>query len=383
MKKNMIHIVCAVGARPNFVKIAPILQAFRRYPEIEATLVHTGQHYDRAMSDAFFRDLKIPRPDVELGIGSGTHAWQTGKIMESFEEYLLKARPDLVLVVGDVNSTLACALAAVKLHIPVAHVEAGLRSFNRLMPEETNRLLTDQISDYLFITSKEAESNLRREGVRPEKIFFVGNVMIDSLKGAVALARKRTRVLKDLGLEARSYAVLTLHRPESTDDKETLQEAISAVAAAAALIPVIYPVHPRAAKKIEEFGFAESLRAAGVRMIPPLGYLDFLELLLTARLVLTDSGGIQEETTVLKIPCLTLRNETERPVTVTEGTNVIVGLDPRKVARETAKILRGKGKQGSIPALWDGQAADRIARIIKGKAGGPAKESNRRLNRIE
>ncbi len=369
MKKNKIRVVCAVGARPNFVKIAPILRAFRRYPGIEAALVHTGQHYDRALSDAFFRDLKIPRPAVELGIGSGSHAWQTGKIMEAFEEYLLKKRPDLVLVVGDVNSTLACALAAVKLHVPVAHVEAGLRSFNRRMPEETNRLLTDQISDYLFITSREAALNLRREGVEPKKIFFVGNVMIDSLRRAVPLARKRSRVLKDLGLRPRGYAVLTLHRPESTDDRGTLRRAIGAVAAASALVPVVYPVHPRTEKKIGEFGLAGALRAARVRTIPPLGYLDFLHLMLNARLVLTDSGGIQEETTVLEIPCLTLRNETERPVTVTEGTNVVVGLEAGRVARETEKILKGRGKRGKIPRLWDGKAAGRIAKIIREKAG--------------
>ena len=362
--RKKIRIVCAVGARPNFVKIAPILKAFQRYPQILSTLVHTGQHYDRAMSDAFFRDLKIPRPAVELGIGSGSHAWQTGKIMAAFEEYLLKRRPDLVLVVGDVNSTLACALAAVKLHIPVAHVEAGLRSFNRMMPEEINRLLTDQISDYLFITSPEAETNLRREGVKPEKIFFVGNVMIDSLKKSSVLAEKRSRVLRKLKLKPRSYAVLTLHRPESTDDKEMLGKALEAVAAAAERIPVVYPVHPRTAKRIEEFGLTERLRSASIRAIPPLGYLDFLKLMTHARLVLTDSGGIQEETTVLQVPCLTLRNETERPVTVTEGTNVVVGLDRKKVARETAKILKGKGKKGKIPALWDGRAAGRIARVI-------------------
>ena len=369
MKKNIIRVVCAVGARPNFVKIAPILRAFRRYPGIEATLVHTGQHYDRALSDAFFRDLRIPPPAVELGVGSGTHAWQTGKIMEAFEACLLKKRPDLVLVVGDVNSTLACALAAVKLHVPVAHVEAGLRSFNRRMPEETNRLLTDQISDCLFTTSREAAANLRREGVDAKKIFFVGNVMIDSLRRAVPRARKRSRVLKALGLKPRGYAVLTLHRPESTDDRGTLRRAIGAVAAASALVPVVYPVHPRTEKKIGEFGLAGALRSARVRTIPPLGYLDFLHLMLNARLVLTDSGGIQEETTVLKIPCLTLRNETERPVTVSEGTNVIVGLDAGRVARETAKILKGRGKTGKIPRLWDGRAADRIAKIIRGKAG--------------
>jgi UDP-N-acetylglucosamine 2-epimerase (non-hydrolysing) len=367
-KQNKIRIVCAVGARPNFVKIAPILKAFQRYPQIQATLVHTGQHYDREMSDAFFRDLKIRRPAVELGIGSGSHAWQTGKIMAAFEEFLeeelLGEKPDLVLVVGDVNSTLACALAAVKLHVPVAHVEAGLRSFNRRMPEEVNRLLTDQISDYLFITSPEAETNLRREGVRPEKIFFVGNVMIDSLKKSAVLAEKRSRVLQKLKLKPRSYAVLTLHRPESTDDKEMLGKALEAVAAASALIPVVYPVHPRTAKRIEEFGLTERLRSASIRAIPPLGYLDFLKLMTHARLVLTDSGGIQEETTVLQVPCLTLRNETERPVTVTEGTNVVVGLDRGKVARETAKILKGKGKKGKIPALWDGRAAGRIARVI-------------------
>jgi len=364
-KTRKIRIVCGVGARPNFVKIAPILRSLKRYSRLATRLVHTGQHYDRVMSEAFFEDLGIAPPDVFLGVGSGSHGLQTGKIMEKFEEFLLADPPELVLVVGDVNSTLACALAAVKLHIPVAHVEAGLRSYNREMPEEINRVLTDQISDFLFTTSRGAGENLLREGVDEKKIFFVGNTMIDSLRKSLPRAERRSRFLRELELAPGSYALLTLHRPEVVDSKERLEKALKALEGAAELLPVVYPVHPRTRKRFSELGLEKRFRGlSNLILSPPLGYLDFLHLMIRSRMVLTDSGGIQEETTVLGVPCLTLREETERPVTVEKGTNIVVGLDRGKIRRETEKILGGKGKKGKIPELWDGKAASRIARIL-------------------
>lgn len=365
IKDRKIRIVCGVGARPNFVKIAPIRKALKRYPRLVTRLVHTGQHYDRLMSEAFFDDLGIAPPDVFLGVGSGSHGRQTGRIMEEFEKLLLVDPPDLVLVVGDVNSTLACALAAVKLHIPVAHVEAGLRSYNREMPEEINRILTDQASDFLFTTSRGAEKNLLREGIDKSKIFFVGNVMIDSLRASLPRAEKRSRVLEELGLEPETYAALTLHRPEVVDTKASLKKILLAVAAVSRMLPVIYPIHPRTKKRIREFRLRTYLESIpGLTVITPLGYLDFLKLMAHARIVLTDSGGIQEETSALGVPCLTLRSETERPVTVEEGTNTVVGLDQKKIKIETEKVLSGKGKKGKVPELWDGQSANRIAAVL-------------------
>lgn len=371
--KKQLDIICVVGARPNFIKIAPILTALSATGRVKTRLIHTGQHYHQQMSQAFFDDLKIPRPALDLNVGSGTHGRQTGRIMEEFEKILLSDPPDLVLVVGDVNSTLAAALAAVKLGIKVAHVEAGLRSFNRAMPEEINRILTDQISDFLFITSRGAEENLLREGVDNSKIFLVGNVMIDSLRRFTAVAEERSRILSTLSLSRRSYAVLTLHRPETTDARESLKKVISIMEKVAGMIPVVYPVHPRTGQRMRDFGLEDkAARIKNLMLLPPLGYLDFLKLISSARLVLTDSGGIQEETTALRIPCLTLRPETERPITVTRGTNIIVGLDEDRIIEECRGIIGGRGKEGKIPELWDGNASSRIASILVSKLAAAA-----------
>ena len=351
-----IRVINVVGARPNFMKVAPIMRAMRRSPAFAPRLVHTGQHYDASMSQVFFDELGLPAPDLHLGVGSASHAVQTARILIAFEQVLLAEKPDLVLVVGDVNSTLACALAAVKLKIPVAHVEAGLRSRNRAMPEELNRLLTDRISAWLFTPSPDADRNLLAEGYPASRIHQVGNVMIDSLLHHRSEAA-RSPVLDTLALAPRSYAVLTLHRPETVDEPARLQAALAAVTGVAAEIPIVYPVHPRTRRFLPA-------QLDGLRVLAPLGYLDFLRLMDQARFVLTDSGGIQEETTVLQVPCLTLRDETERPITVSEGTNLVVGLDPERVAVESRKILRGEGKSGRTPALWDGKAAERIVAVL-------------------
>jgi len=358
-------IACVVGARPNFMKMAPILAALRAHPRLRAFLVHTGQHYDRDMSKAFFEDLDMPRPDLDLNVGSGTHGRQTGLILEKFEELLLSEPPALVVVVGDVNSTIACALAAVKLHIPVAHVEAGLRSRNRAMAEEINRVLTDRISDYLFTTSRAAGENLAAEGIGGERVYFVGNVMIDTLLRLEPRARRESRILESLSLSPGQYGVLTLHRPELVDSRETFLPVLEAILEVAGDIPLVCPLHPRTRKRLEEFGLlARVENTPGLILLGPSGYLDFLRLTAESRLVLTDSGGLQEETTVLGVPCLTLRPETERPVTVLEGTNVVVGLDPERILAESRRILAGEGKAGRIPELWDGHAAERIAEIL-------------------
>ncbi len=354
-----LRVVNVVGARPNFMKVAPIAEAMARHPGFAPRLVHTGQHYDPAMSKVFFDELGLPVPDVHLGVGSASHAVQTARILIAFERLLLADRPDLVLVVGDVNSTLACALAAAKLGIPVAHVEAGLRSRNFAMPEELNRLLTDRISRYLFTPSADADENLLAEGHDPAHIHRVGNVMIDTLLRHRRAAAERSSVLADLRLEPRSYAVLTLHRPETVDHPERLAAALAAVRRVAAEVPIVYPVRPRTRRQISDAGLE-----AHLRLLEPLGYLDFLALMDQSLLVLTDSGGIQEETTVLGVPCLTMRAETERPITVSEGTNVVVGLDADLILAESRSILRGAGKHGRIPALWDGHAAERIVDVL-------------------
>jgi len=362
MSKKVIEIA---GARPNFVKIASIARAMGRSRVLEPLLVHTGQHYDEAMSRVFFDELGIPRPDINLEVGSASHAVQTAEIMKRFEEVVVRERPDLVLVVGDVNSTIACALVSVKLGVPVAHVEAGLRSFDRTMPEEINRVLTDAISSFLLTSEPSAEVNLRREGIPPERIFFVGNCMIDTLLEHRDRAA-RSAVLGDLGIAAKGYALVTLHRPSNVDDASTFAGILRALAEIAGRLPVVFPVHPRTRKKAAAFGLADLLeRAPGLRVLDPIGYLDFLCLTANARIVLTDSGGIQEETTVLGVPCLTLRRNTERPVTVEEGTNRLVGPDPRAILREAARILDGEVPRGWIPALWDGKAADRIIAILE------------------
>jgi len=363
----MLKVINVVGARPNFMKVAPIVAAMKKRPNDFLPLVlHTGQHYDASMSDAFFRDLDLPQPDIHLGVGSGSHAVQTAAVMERFEPVVLKEQPDWVLVVGDVNSTIACALVCVKLGIKVAHVEAGLRSRDRTMPEEINRLLTDQIADLLFTPSTDADQNLLAEGIPPERISFVGNIMIDSLFRNLERARK-SGIKSEMGLIEREYAVLTLHRPSNVDNRETFERILSSLEAIATHLPIVFPVHPRTRKTITQFGLDERIAsAANLRLIEPLGYLDFLNLYSTARLVLTDSGGIQEETTALGIPCLTLRENTERPITVEMGTNVVVGTDTHKIVSEATAILNGaNAKEIRQPPLWDGHTADRILDVLQ------------------
>ncbi len=362
----MLKILNVVGARPNFMKVAPIVAAMKKRAGFLPLVVHTGQHYDPAMSDTFFTDLELPAPDVHLGVGSASHAVQTAEVMKRFEPVLLEHQPDWVLVVGDVNSTLACALASVKLGTRVAHVEAGLRSRDRAMPEEINRLLTDQIADLLFTTSQDADRNLLSEGIPKARIRFVGNVMIDSLVGNLERARKST-IKAQLGLTEREYAVLTLHRPTNVDKKETFSRILEALEIISASIPILFPLHPRTRKTIAELGLTERVEAMrNLRLLEPLGYLDFLNLYSTARLVLTDSGGIQEETTFLGIPCITLRENTERPVTVDLGTNVIVGTDPHKiVCAATAALDRSPVKKVPQVPLWDGRAAERILDVLE------------------
>ncbi len=367
-----MKVILVAGARPNFMKIAPIMRAIDKYNThstdrlIEPILVHTGQHYDYEMSKVFFEDLELPEPDVYLGVGSGSHAEQTGKIMIEFEKVLFREKPDLVVVVGDVNSTLAGALAAVKLRIPIAHVEAGLRSFDREMPEEINRLLTDAVSDYLFTPSPNANENLRKEGIAEEKIFLVGDVMIDSLFYNRAKA-EASDILFRLSLSEESYALLTLHRPENVDKEENLTKIFSGLEEISQKIPLIFPVHPRTKRNMQSFASPKFFKNKHIRSIDPLGYLDFLKLEMNAKFVLTDSGGIQEETTVLNIPCLTLRNTTERPMTVTSGSNVLVGRDTKKILEEAYKILDGERKEVNCPALWDGKSAERIMSVLRSK----------------
>ena len=368
----MLKVINVVGARPNFMKVAPIVEAMKRRPkEFTPLVVHTGQHYDLQMSDAFFRDLRLPEPDVYLGVGSGSHAAQTAAVMQSFEPILLKERPDWVVVVGDVNSTLACALVCAKLCVRVAHVEAGLRSRDRTMPEEINRLLTDQIADLLLTPSVDADLNLRAEGIPAARIQMVGNVMIDSLFHHLKRA-EASSVREDLGLAGKDYATLTLHRPSNVDDRSTLARILDALEQISERLPLIFPVHPRTRKSLAEFGFTKRIeRARNLRLIEPLGYLDFLRLYSGARLVLTDSGGIQEETTALSIPCLTLRENTERPVTVEMGTNTIVGTDTERITRAAFAALDESRARTPrpMPPLWDGHTADRILDAIAGMRG--------------
>ena len=356
----MSTILCVAGARPNFMKIAHVLGALAE-AGLTGRLVHTGQHYDPAMNDCFFRDLGIPAPDHYLEVGSASHAVQTAEVMKRFEPVLESEAPAAVLVVGDVNSTIACALVAAKRGVPVIHVEAGLRSFDRAMPEEINRVLTDQISDLLFLTEAEALDNLRREGIPAERAHFVGNVMIDSLHRNLARA---VPAAQTLGEEmADGYALLTLHRPSNVDHAGTLASLLEAVADIGRQLPVVFPIHPRTRARIEAYGLQGLL--ASLKVLPPLGYLEMLGLMRAAKFVMTDSGGIQEETTALGVPCLTLRENTERPITLTQGTNVLVGTDTTKLRQAVAEILGGGGCAGRIPQYWDGRAAQRIAAIIR------------------
>jgi UDP-N-acetylglucosamine 2-epimerase (non-hydrolysing) len=361
-----MKIVGVVGARPNFVKIAPILAELGEYPYVSTTLVHTGQHYDAKMSDSFFANLEIPRPDVNLKVQSPGAVAQIAEIMTRLEPVLESVRPDVVVVVGDVNSTVAAAVTAVKLGLPVAHVEAGLRSFDRAMPEEVNRLLTDSISDLLFTTEPAANENLAREGMLPDKVHFVGNVMIDTLFRYRERAAQ-SDVLDRLGLEPGAYAALTLHRPSNVDDAGTLGMLLEGIAQVQAEIPVVFPVHPRTRRHLEALGAVLPPMPA-LRLAEPMPYLDFVNLMANARCVMTDSGGIQEETTALRIPCLTLRQNTERPITVTRGTNRIVGTSPDAIYACWREVAEGKWPKGDLPELWDGKAAARVVRVILGRA---------------
>jgi UDP-N-acetylglucosamine 2-epimerase (non-hydrolysing) len=356
-------IVSVVGARPNFMKMAPLCAEFARRG-LNNLLVHTGQHYDEKMSRVFFDELELPRPDVDLGVGSGSHARQTAEVLMRFDEVLERVNPELVVVAGDVNSTLACALAAVKRHIPVAHVEAGLRSFDRAMPEEINRLLTDQISDLLFTHSPEARDHLLAEGIPAMRIHDVGNIMIDTLLAHLKKA-KGLGTLAALGLAPQGYAVATLHRPSNVDDPAILRPLCEALIDISRSLPVVFPVHPRTRARLADFDLLASMQAApGLTLTEPQGYLDFLALTSQSRLVMTDSGGLQEETTATGVPCLTLRENTERPVTVNVGTNILVGLDPERLKAEVAAIMAGRGKTGRVPEGWDGHTATRIVAVI-------------------
>jgi UDP-N-acetylglucosamine 2-epimerase (non-hydrolysing) len=355
---NVFHIV---GARPNFMKVAPVMNALKTRQHIVQTLIHTGQHYDANMSDVFLEQLGIPAPDVNLAVGSGTHARQTAEIMTRFEPVLMDRKPDLVLVYGDVNSTVAAALVSAKLGVRVGHVEAGLRSFDRTMPEEINRLLTDRLADLLFTPSEDADVNLRNEGIPAEKIFRVGNVMIDSLVKLLPAAQR----LSQNGPphpQPQRYALVTLHRPANVDDAAILKRILQSLLEVSQELAVVFPAHPRTRKRIADFG----LQAGRLQILDPLSYLEFLALQSRATVVITDSGGIQEETTYLGVPCLTLRENTERPVTVSLGTNVLVGRDPGKLRSELSRVLAGQAKKGSIPPLWDGHAGERIAAVIAG-----------------
>jgi UDP-N-acetylglucosamine 2-epimerase (non-hydrolysing) len=358
-----MKILAVVGARPNFMKIAPLFWEIQRRQGIATYLVHTGQHYDERMSRLFFEELNIPRPDIDLEVGSASHAAQTAEVMKRFEPVLLRERPDAVVVVGDVNSTLACALTAVKLGVPVAHVEAGLRSLDRSMPEEINRLLTDAISHWLFVTEKSGLDHLRREGIPAERIHLVGNVMIDTLL-ACRRRSEQSPILEELGLSGRSYAALTLHRPANVDDPTVLNGVLTAIERLQREVPIVFPVHPRT-RKVLNGQAGPSM--PNLRLTEPLGYLDFMKLMAHAHLVLTDSGGIQEETTVLGVPCLTLRNNTERPVTVEQGTNELVGLDPERIIRAGLRLLAEPRPATRVPELWDGKAAARIVDILLDK----------------
>ncbi|MGL1833003.1 non-hydrolyzing UDP-N-acetylglucosamine 2-epimerase [Rhodocyclaceae bacterium SMB388] len=364
-------ILCIVGARPNYMKMAPIIRAFSAHnPPLRTLLVHTGQHYDAAMNDQLFADLDLPLPDVNLEVGSASHAVQTAEIMKRFEPVIDQSGARAVLVVGDVNSTIACALVAVKRNVPVVHVEAGLRSYDRKMPEEINRLLTDQISDLLYTTERSALDNLGREGIPAERVEFVGNVMIDSLRASLPKAVPAGELLRGAGLDpariADGYGVVTLHRPSNVDNPEALGGIIDALADVAARLPLVFALHPRTRNNLERFGMFDRLDHPGFMILPPQGYLQMLGLMSGAVMVLTDSGGMQEETTALGVPCLTIRENTERPITVEQGTNTLVGVDPDAIRAAANELLAGGGKRGRVPEYWDGRAAERIAAHLHG-----------------
>lgn len=366
--KDLGPVICVVGARPNFMKMAPILRTFAdNQPPIPAVLVHTGQHYDREMNDRLFEDLRLPHPDINLGVGSGSHAVQTAEVMKRFEPVVDDRKPSCILVVGDVNSTLACTLVGVKKGIPVVHVEAGLRSYDRAMPEEINRVLTDQVADLLYTTERSAADNLQREGIAEERIRFCGNVMIDSLQTNRQYARSPAETLTAEGRNpaviagAQGYGVVTMHRPSNVDHPEILGNLLGVLREISADLPLVFALHPRTKSNIERFGLSHLIDSSNMIMLPPQGYLEMLGLLSSARIVLTDSGGLQEETTALGVPCLTMRENTERPITVEQGTNTMVGRDTALILSEARKVLSHQGKSGRVPELWDGHAAERIA----------------------
>ncbi len=359
----MEKIISVVGARPNFMKVAPIHKAFKKHKnKITHLICHTGQHYDEKMSKVFFEDLELPQPDFYLGVGSGSHAEQTAKVMIEFEKILIQEKPDMVLVVGDVNSTIACSLTAKKLHIKVVHVEAGLRSFDMEMPEEVNRILTDRISDYLFVTEKSGLENLKNEGASDDKVFFVGNVMIDSLFYYLPKS-ENSNIHNELGIEKGSYVLITLHRPSNVDTKESLEKLTNFLNRLSNERKVVFPIHPRTKNNLNKFGLVETL-SSNIILTDPIGYIDFQALTKSAELVVTDSGGIQEETTYLGVQCITLRTSTERPSTVDVGTNQLIGLDLEKAEAACLSVLSGNLKTGKVPELWDGNAAQRIVKIL-------------------
>jgi len=370
-------IICVVGARPNFMKIAPILSALRESP-IDALLVHTGQHYDQNLSASFFDQLNIPAPQKHLNVGSGSHSNQIAEVMKRFDPLLVEEKPDAVLVVGDVNSTLAAAIAATKRNIPVVHVEAGLRSNDRAMPEEINRILTDQIADVLYTTERQAGDNLLREGIPPQRIVFVGNVMVDTLRNNLDRAKPpRETLATAVGApidSALPYGILTLHRPSNVDARDTLEQLLQTIVEASERIQIAFPAHPRTLARIEAFGFLPLLSRGQIGLLPPLGYLEMLGLMAGAKLVLTDSGGIQEETTALGVPCLTLRENTERPITISQGTNTLVGTDPHVVQQAIAEVLSHGAKQGRTPEYWDGNAAKRIMADLVNRLAGETQQ---------
>jgi len=362
--RKKIKILTVVGTRPNFIKIAPLFEEFKKYKEISRVLIHTGQHYDFEMSNVFFRELKIPKPDYDLNIGSGSHAQQTARVMLKIEKVFIKEKPDLVIVVGDVNSSLAGALTAVKLHIPVAHIEAGQRSFDREMPEEINRILIDHISELLFVSTEDDRKNLLKEGIDKNKIFLTGNIMTDAL-----LKIKKKVVVpyffKKIGLQKKKYAVLTLHRAGNVDKERKLKEILEAILKISEKLPIVFPIHPRTKKMIRMFGFKKLLsKNKNLIIVPPLSYFDMIGLVKNSKLVLTDSGGLQHETTVLNIPCLTVKETTEWPITVEKGTNLVVGRSKEKIIKEALKIISGRVKKAKKIEYWDGKTSKRIAKIL-------------------
>jgi UDP-N-acetylglucosamine 2-epimerase (non-hydrolysing) len=366
---SRLNLACIVGARPNFMKMAPLLRALAPFEHVRATLIHTGQHYDANLSDVFFDQLDMKRPDVCLQVGSGTHGQQTARILEGLESVFEHGPPeggsfDRVVVVGDVNSTMAAALAAVKLQIPVAHVEAGLRSFDRSMPEEINRIVTDSVSDMLFVSEPAGMENLLREGHPEEHLFLVGNVMIDTLRRMLPMAEARG-TLAEVGVQRREYGLVTLHRPANVDAPETLASLMDVLVELSEALPLLFPVHPRTRARLERCQLWERFgRGGGIRLLEPLGYLDFLALSSQARLLVTDSGGVQEESTVLGVPCLTLRPNTERPITVEEGTSTLIGADWDRLRDVFRRVIQGDYKLGRVPPLWDGRAAERVAAVL-------------------